>query len=968
MKGILFGLIVASWICSSMASPEAKDEVGPDRWPSDCVVFHCTFDQSRWDKNFDHWPDRWKRHQGPGYPVYLEMKRIDDPDAPGGGAFWITLDGGAAAAFSPLIPVRPVYAYVLEVFVKTQGLRHHQAYVSLEFLDAKLQVLGRQESDKLTGTRNWQTVRVGPVAPEWAQVHWVRIGLHVEPGQQADWKGEVGFADVWLGQLPRLKMWVQPRTHLFSQHERVEIFCEASGFSNPACQIEWQLYDVWGRILSRQLQTLPTEPVAGNGAVPPGEASAVGPVPEPNVAARRAEKTAEHEFPGGANLARLSGSKESSGRNATQAFSETAKANPAAQGKPAPVEPTKQALVYRSQTVWRPSLPGPGFYRVGCRLVGISARTPPCQLDFGVLGPGFSGKGGEFGWSLPAGDHPLSLEELASLLSQMGLRWVKYPVWFDPKADAEKIEAWVVFSERLNAQGMEMVGLLARPPASVAKQFAAQTPLAADIFAMDPARWWPVVEPVLLRLAPRIRWWQLGLDDDQSFVGLPRLEEKLRQVKAHWEKVGKDLQIGFGWDWVQQLPRCGQGPAPWKFLTFRSQPPLTAEELTEALAGSASSGLVRWVAVEPLPKQEYPLEERAADLVRQMAAAKIAGADAIFLPDPFHPETGLMHPDGTAAELLLVWRTLAQALSGARYLGTLPMPNRSPNYLFLRGKEALLILWNQTPTEEVLYLGENVAEVDLWGRSTPVAPQGELHRLQVGRLPKLVSGLDPLVAQWRIGCQMATGRIPSLFGRPHPNRLQMHNPLDRGVSGVAKLIVPAGWTAQPEEIPFRLGPGETLEAPFSLTLPYTATNGRYPLVVDIRLQADRPYAFQVHRWLEVGLGDVYIQIATRLNAHQELEVEQRLVNETEQAVAFECQLFAPGRKRLRTHVYLSGPGQEVFTYRLPDGEELVGKTLWLQAVELGGSRVLTYRFSIPPPEGAPIPAADQEKRGNMLAK
>jgi len=959
-----------------MPSLEPDAGADPDRWPTDRVVFHCTFDQPHWDKNFDHWPDRWTRHQGPGFPVYLEMKRIDDPVAPGGGAFRISLDGGAAAAFSPPIPVRPVYAYVLEICVKTQGLRYHQAYVSLQFLDAKQEVLGRVESEKLTGTRHWQKVRLGPVSPEWSEAYWVRIGLHVEPGHQADLKGEVAFADVWLGQLPRLRMWVQPRTHLFAQEEKVEIFCEASGFSNPACQIEWELYDVWGRLLTRQLQTLQTEAVSREVLVPPAEAAPEPPAPEPKAAASSVAKSSQHGAPGRRKPPRpTEEAKEASGGNSAVASAGTAKAKSSDQAQPEsldqanphPIDPakpesvteTKQVLVYRSQAVWQPSVPGPGFYRVGCRLVGISARTPPCQLDLGVFGPGFSGKSGEFGWSLPTGDHPLPLEELATLLSQMGLRWVKYPVWFDPKADAEKIEAWVVFSERLSAQGMEMVGLLARPPASVAKQFAAQTPLAADIFAMDPARWWLVVEPVLLRLAPRIRWWQLGLDDDQSFVGLPRLEDKLRQVKAHWEKVGKDLQIGFGWDWVHQLPRCRQGPAPWKFLTFRSQPPLTAEELTEALAQADSSGLVRWVAVEPLPKQEYPLEERAADLVRQMAAAKIAGAEAIFLPDPFHPETGLMHPDGTVAELLLVWRTMAQALSGARYLGTLPMPNRSPNHLFLRGNEALLILWNETPTEEVLYLGEHVAEVGLWGRSASVARQAEGHRVQVARLPKLVRGVDPVVAQWRIGCQMATDRIPSLFGRPHPNRLQMHNPLDRGVSGIAKLIVPAGWTAQPEEIPFRLGPGETLEAPFSLQLPYTATNGRYPLVVDIRLHADRPYQFQVHRWLEVGLGDVYIQIASRLNARRELEVEQRLVNETEQPVAFECQLFAPGRKRLRTQVYLSGPGQEVFTYRLPDGQELVGKTLWLQAVEMVGPRVLTYRFSIPPPESLPKPAADQ---------
>ncbi len=935
MKVILSGLIVASWVWPSMASLAVAAEVSAERWPAEQVVFYCSFDQQNWDKNFDHWPDRWTRHQAPGYPIYLEMKRIDDPTAPGGGSLQILLDGGAAAVFSPPIPVRAVYAYVLEVFVKVQGLQHHQAYVSLQFLNAKLQMVGREESEKLTGSSGWQKVRLGPVTAPSSEACWVRIGLHVEPGQQADLKGEVAFADVWLGRLPRLRMWVQPRTHLFAQQDQVEIFCEASGFPSPACQIEWRLYDVWGRLLNRHQQTLQAEPVGAEGGVATEErmasSAASGPMPPQQEESSLGEISSR-----GADAAKLPAS-----------------------GKPMPeqqifsVPPiAKPEPLYRSKAVWRPELPGPGFYRVDCRLVGMLGQTAPCQLNLAVLGPRFSGRRGDFGWSLPEGDQPLTLEELLPLLSQMGLRWIKYPVWFDLKTESERVEAWVVFSERLNAQGIDMVGMLARPPAEVAKQFADHRPLAADIFAMDPARWWPMVEPLLVRFALRIHWWQLGLDDDPSFVGLAGLEERIRRLKAHWEKVGKDLHIGFCWDWVHEVPRCREGPAPWKFLSFRAQPPLTPEELVVAVSQNSTPGLVRWVVVEPLPKQQYPLQERAADLVRQMLAAKMAGADAIFLPDPFHPQTGLMHPDGTVGELLLVWRTVAQALSGAQYLGSLPMPNRSPNHLFLRDKEAVLIIWNDSPTEERLYLGEEVEQVDLWGRTDPLPKQAHQHRLWVSPLPLLVRGLNPLLAQWRIHCQIAPTRIPSVFGRPHRNWLKMLNPLDRGVSGVAKLIVPPGWAVQPAEIPFRLGPGESLEAAFSIVLPYTATNGQYPLAVEVRLQADQLYQFQVHRWIDVGLGDVYIRVAARLNDQQELEVEQCLVNETEQSVAFECQLFAPGRKRLRSQVFLAGPGQEVYVYRLPAGQELVGKSLWLQAVELGGDRVLTYRFSVPPEASA----------------
>ena len=112
------------------------------------------------------------------------------------------------------------------------------------------------------------------------------------------------------------------------------------------------------------------------------------------------------------------------------------------------------------------------------------------------------------------------------------------------------------------------------------------------------------------------------------------------------------------------------------------------------------------------------------DLVRRMIAAKIHGAEGIFCSDPFDAECGLMEQDGTPGELLLPWRTTALMLGGAKYLGAVDLPGGSPNAVFARPGDAVMVIWNPRPQDEPVYLGANIRQVDLWGRVTQPAERG----------------------------------------------------------------------------------------------------------------------------------------------------------------------------------------------------------------------------------------------------
>ena len=59
---------------------------------------------------------------------------------------------------------------------------------------------------------------------------------------------------------------------------------------------------------------------------------------------------------------------------------------------------------------------------------------------------------------------------------------------------------------------------------------------------------------------------------------------------------------------------------------------------------------------------------------------------------------------------------------------------------------------------------------------------------------------------------------------------------------------------------------------------------------------------------------------------------------------FKCSLRAQGHRPQRMQVYRLGKNPDRKVYRVVDGEDLMGKDIWLVLDELNGPRTLKYRF------------------------
>ncbi len=874
------------------AALEAARGESPKEAHSDAVeVYACDFGETS-DINFDNWPDNWSRRRGRKFPSYLKVEMIKD-DPIKNDCLRMELDGGAATAYSPPIEVSPLFSYVLKGAIKTEQLKHDIAYISVNFFDSQQKLLERYKSpiyghpSKHLDATEWTDIKIGPVTPHNKEIRAAVIGLHLTPEKQADLTGAARFSDIWFARLPRMVLSSNSKHNVYTGQKQITITCEVSGILERDPLITFELIDIGSQKLARMENRL-------NGEV---------------VALKKLRASAFS----GKHIARAKIGHDG----------------------------------YAGKMSWTLPVKDNGFYRVNVAMLGHEVDGKPTLLhkrsiSLAVVEPGGTPPGGEFGWTLPQGDQPLSFSSLGELLADVGISWCKFPVWFSAKEDSSRADQIARFAEDLGAHGIEMIGMLDEPPADLREQFGVTKGHldAANVF-VQPELWQGALEPVMTRLSLKVRWWQLGRDGDISFVRYENLAPKIKEVKKHLERFGQEIHLGIGWRWMAESPR-GQNP-PWKFLSFSEEPPFTQNELRNYLAATKVTDAQRWVVLKPLHKDKYSVEERARDLVGRMLAAKMEHADAVFIPAPFDANHGLMNPDGTPGELLLPWRTTALLISGSDYVGSIRMPNGSRNYIFSRGNEAVMVVWNEVPVEETIFLGDEAYVVDLWGRRREAKYSGNRQVIPSGPMPMFIRNVNRDLARLRMSFNFENQKLAGVFGRKQTSKFSLENTFSQGVGGHVTIQTPKVWEIFPKKKTIKLALGEKGEFDFQILLRPDASSGIHPIRVDFDITADNSYDFSIYRELEVGLGDVTMEFSTHLNDNGELEIRQVLENKTESFVSFKCMLFAPGRRRIRKQIQNLSQGRDTKIYVMPKGEDLIGKTLRVRAEEIGGERILNYR-------------------------
>jgi len=591
-----------------------------------------------------------------------------------------------------------------------------------------------------------------------------------------------------------------------------------------------------------------------------------------------------------------------------------------------------------------------GYYRVQASLFRDSDLILERETSFAVMDIVTSDNAsrGEFGWSVEGGSSRMNYAGLPDVAAQAGINWIKLPLWKSgASGQAGRVSRML---DQLVQQDIAPVGVLSDPPAELRDRFAEDWTGISELFTMPPRFWSPSLDQVIAKYSSNVRHWQLGGEHDDSFVGLNRLPEAIESVRREINRIGRDTHVGVHWDWASPLP--SRSKLPRTFLSLdkggQTDQPLSEIELLDRLQASKASGVPRWVLLRPLDKS-HPDAIRGADLVQRMVAAKIGGAEAIFAADVFNAEHGLLTPDGSPALLFLPWRTTALALQGAELLGSIAMPGGSHNYVFVRPGEAVVVLWNEEPVTEEIYLGDRVEMIDIWGvkNNAPVNPKTRRQKISVTSVPLILRNCSEPVARWRHAVRFEKGRLPSAHAA-HREHLLGRNTFSQGVSGEVRINLPRDWEAEPAEWSTALSVGEEFRLPTDLTLPADASLGKVNLTIDFDVSAERQYKFRVYRSYEVGLDDVKLHVIEERLPDDTLRVEQVIVNNTDplEVLNFQCSLFMLGRKRKTQYVIKLEHETNHKEFLFPNASELLGKPARLRVEQIDGPRVLNRQWTV----------------------
>jgi hypothetical protein len=892
-------------------------------------VFHCNFDQ-QWDEDYDHWPDRWVRRSGIAYPHYVSIAIREDATAAGKKCLRIDLDGAAAGVASPPIRVMPRFSYVFEAQLKCDGLKHSTCVITLEFCDASGNAI-LSESVSRTVTNGWEKISLGPYGPGDSRIDSVVMRLEVTRGSKGDLHGRVSLADVWLARLPRITVSTNNACNVFTDPQDVQIHCELSGIRERDPELRFQLFDAFNQLRDSHRDRLKGQLIVDKQQRKLQTKDGVGQTPES----------------------------------------------------------------YEGASAWQPQITDYGYYRVDVQMVGSDSVDPSSNLDrslgtrtvwLAVVPPLPMPRQGEFGWTLPDGDNPLPFQDLSRFLPLVGINWVKVPVWFDV-SDTRRGDSLIRFVELLGASNIEAVGIIDRPPYSAQPKKNAREIAAADLLLDSSAPWLTSLEPVMTWLSLRVRWWQLGRDYDTSFTGVSGLAERIRDLRSLLFRFGQDVKLGINLEREAGNEVSEAGKVSWEFEQLCIQPQTSQKKtnvrkkIDELLSMPRTNDAERWILIEPPPTLSDNLQydeaaqaARASELVQRLLLAKERGADRIFVSNPFNDSNGLMRSNGMPGELLLPWRTTCAMLGGAKYLGQMRLPFGSQNRVFLRpDSKVVMVIWNDRPTREKLFLGSNVQYIDLDGRTSEPIQEEDEQFIDVGAKPAFVLGLNEDVTRWRMAVAFEKNQVPSIFNKPHRNSLRVRNFFPQGVGGSLAIVVPPEqraavqpgheispaepsgfvpdkWSIEPMRRTFALAPGEEARFPFDVRLK-NALYGPQPIRIDFKVQAEEEYAFSAYMQMEVGTEDLTLDVKTHLDKDGTLIIEQFMTNKLERLADFRCYLLPkagnqPNRhhRRQRMHVYRLGSKVDRKVYRIRDGLSLVGREMLLEIEEMNGPRRLKYRF------------------------
>lgn len=587
------------------------------------------------------------------------------------------------------------------------------------------------------------------------------------------------------------------------------------------------------------------------------------------------------------------------------------------------------------------SLP-PGVYRATLRVVFEGQLIDSRTAQFAVLADLPEAKV----WGTPAwgivlnADERLEPSHILKLLGLEHARATKVPIVAgSDTADAGQYASDLLFELMKRSFDITAVLVPAGGPSSQARG-------GIEVFSREAALWESEVASAAARYAGTTRWWQVGRDGAELGAAAGGFETAINNVREVLDRYALGPKIAATWSVQEELASEPNVEG----VTLRVDS-VAAEQLAQAISQQRAAGLDRVsVFAEPLDKSEYGRVPRLTEWVRRIIAARHAGADTVYVPQPWSVQETYEGPVSEPAEEFVLFRTIA-GLIGDGEPGPHIKLGDARVLVFYREETAVLALWDDVAPpggrKVALQLGRAEEVVDPWGNREALERDSEgRHLIHLSRMPVFVPGVESWLVELLTSVRLEPGRVaPGADTARHTLKIDYHGA--RPVAAALRLSLPKEWRASPAGFDISLSPREALEIPFELRRPHNEPAGVRQIVAEVRVE-NPDYLVEVPIPLEIALDDVEVG-GWALLVGNDLVLRHAVRNTGGQALHLRSSAAVPGRQRQYRPIVNLGPGEaETVEYRFREGVDLSEREVYLTLRELNdGPRSHTLQVTVP---------------------
>jgi hypothetical protein len=640
----------------------------------------------------------------------------------------------------------------------------------------------------------------------------------------------------------------------------------------------------------------------------------------------------------------------------------------------------------------------PGWYEAALVMSSGNQFVGKQTLDLVLLADDVAASFPDPRFGIVATDLPFDgWTDLPQILSLLSAGRVKLAVWSEA-GDVQQTDSagFDKLLEQLTEQRIEPTACLVNlPPEISAKVQRTQILLGSDEAAMDkqtqwiqllkcdPQIWQPQLSYMIARHATHLDRWQLGADGSDDFVTHPQMRQVYDRIYSEFANLVEKPDLAMPWPaWYEldgQLPATvalyikpevlpSQVPLYVRDIQNLNGKPAMAQATRDAASASAALPTNHNLSIylEPLRREQYGRDVQIRDLVERIIYALSADARRIDLQLPFTVTREKASDSGDEPivkqpqEMLIIIRTVMSLLGGATYKGKVPIADGVEAFLFDRGGQGVLVLWDRGTTGGIkplaINLGRQPRRVDLWGNSTPLiqsptTPGSKLSdaqsavRVEVGPMPVFLVDIDGYLAQLRASVAFDNPLLESSF-QPHTRKIVFSNPYPQMISGSFKLTPPKGWVINPPSMTYSLNPGETFEREVTIEFPYNSFAGPKTIDAQFQVQADNNSTFTVPIALKLGLSDVGLQ-SLALRDGNDVIVQQMITNYGEKPIDYTAFALFPGQPRQERLVTGLAAGRTTMKkYRFVNVRIMPDAKVRSGLKELDGTRILNDEVPI----------------------